>query len=81
MCKGARVSRWLSLLCLLTVPASMARAEGLQLQLRLEHAATLQYEPIMAFVTIVNDTARPFVISEAGQESAATLEFVIRKKT
>jgi len=69
------------MLCLLAIPGSMARAEGLQLQLKLEHGVTLQYEPIVAFVTVVNDTAKPFVISEAGQESAASLEFVIRKES
>jgi len=68
------------MVCLLAIPGSMARAEGLQLKLRLEHSVTLQYEPIAAFVTIVNDTARPFVISEAGQESAAVLELVIRRE-
>lgn len=76
-----RTGRGLSLVCLFMALGSEGRGEGLQLQLRLEHPSTLQYESIMAFLTIVNDTAKPFVISEAGQQSAATLEFVVRKNT
>jgi hypothetical protein len=54
-------------------------AEGLQLQLKLEYPSTIQYEPVLAFLTVVNDTSKPFVISEAGKQSAATVEFVVRK--
>lgn len=77
-----RTGRGLFLVCCLFMAVrSDTGAEGLQLQLRLEYASTLQYEPIMAFLTVNNDTAKPFVISETGQQSAATLEFVIRKDT
>jgi len=53
-----------------------ARPAELAVFLRLEHDSVLQFEPLRAFVTIRNDSVRPFVLDEGGAE----LEFRIRKQ-
>ena len=74
-----RIFRCLCVLWLGMAACAAAQVEGLHLKLKLEYPSTIQYEPVVAFLTIANNTAKPFVVSESGRQSAAVLEFAIRR--
>lgn len=75
-----RICYYLSALILATAPAPIARGEGVELQLRLEHPSVLQYEPVLAFVTIVNNTTKVFMINEENRDKVS-IELVVTRDT
>ncbi len=52
----------LALLALAVLPSLPARGD-LAVTLRIEHSETLQYEPVLAQVEIVNESSRPFIVA------------------
>lgn len=59
--------------------AGEGMAEGLRLELKLENNSVLQYEPVIAFLTLHNDTPTPLVIEEGSDRNQAHVDFVVRK--
>jgi len=52
--------------------------DDLELSLDIEHGSYLQYEPIMAFLTVRNDSDTPFVVHENMEADASSIDFEIR---
>lgn len=55
-------------------------AAQLRVSLRLEHDSFLQFEPLLAFVSIYNDSDTPFVLDEDAKDNNAHVRFGIEKK-
>jgi hypothetical protein len=60
----------------LALLARGALADGLRLDVRMENPSVLQYEHVVAFLTLYNDTAQPLVIDESAGK--VRVEFLIR---
>ena len=53
----------------------------LKVDLKFKHTSVLKHEPLLAFVSIYNDSDIPFVLDEDAEGNNTHLEFIIEKKT
>jgi hypothetical protein len=71
-----RSARRLAVAVLLAA-AGIASGDGLVLQLKLAHSQLLQFEPVVAFLSIQNDSAEPFL---AAEDSPADIRFLVERR-
>jgi len=68
-----------ALFVFMLVASAVALAE-VELDLRLDHAEYLQFEPVHAYVSVYNDSDKPLVIRNRARRGVARLDLVVRRK-
>lgn len=61
----------------LLAAATGARAAGLAIDIKMAHSQLIRFEPVVAFLSIRNDTAEPFLLTD---DADADLRFVVEQR-
>lgn len=69
---------FLAVICFVCMPSLYAISD-MQIDLKLTAKEYVQYDRVMAFVTIKNESARPFVIDSKAPNQHSTITFIVRK--